>query len=140
MRCSTLTILQQERSSLLEIQLIFLHSEDMGFSEQIIFNSWPRFHSYTLQFHLVIIPTNTRFLDLKIPGQAHRVKHHLENLFIKYHEQKTFHQNCFLRAALNWIIYQKMQTISVFGEFNNRNIEYATVQITQISLEQLLFE
>ena len=58
MRCSTLTILQQERSSLLEIQLIFLHSEDNGFSEQLIFIS---------RVNLVINPTNTRVLDLKIP-------------------------------------------------------------------------
>ena len=42
----------------------------------------------------------------------------LRKYFLYIPWSKLLHQNCFLRAAFNWIIYRKMRICSVYGEFN----------------------
>ena len=79
---------------------------------------WPCFHSYTFylsfsKYPLIIL----EFLELKISGGS-QIRAPLRKFFLWISWPKILYQNCFLRAALNWIIYRKMWKYTVLGEFN----------------------
>ena len=59
-------------------------------------------------YHLAVNPINNEIfrITLKYP-RGHRVLHHFENLYFKFHD-RSFHQNCYFRAALKRTIYRKM--------------------------------